>query len=204
MDHSELLVLRALDLKGRAGGEVLASATGLSEDQATSIATELVSSGEAREIRDKFMLMPSGRERLDALLGQERAEVDAKATQSVYEEFTAVNRDFKQLASDWQMRGGEPNDHSDSAYDQTVMDRLPDIHRRVGPVVERATSIAPRLQPYGARLQGALEMVQAGDSTWLLGPLIDSYHTVWFELHEELIGLAGFSREAEAAGGRAE
>jgi hypothetical protein len=38
----------------------------------------------------------------------------------------------------------------------------------------------------------------------LLKPLIDSYHTVWFELHEELISLAGLSREAEAASGRAQ
>jgi VIT1/CCC1 family predicted Fe2+/Mn2+ transporter len=45
---------------------------------------------------------------------------------------------------------------------------------------------------------------EAGDSAWLLKPLIDSYHTVWFELHEDLIGLAGHTREAEAASGRAE
>ncbi len=204
MDQSELLVLRALRLKGRADGKALASATGLSEDEATSIATDLVSGGEARAMRDNFMLLPSGRERLDALLEQERAGVDSKAMRSVYEEFTAVNGDFKQLASDWQMRGGEPNDHNDSEYDRTVVARLPDIHQRVGPVVEQATSIAPRLEPYRARLQSALEKVEGGDSRWLLKPLIDSYHTVWFELHEELIGLAGLSRDAEAAGGRAE
>jgi pyruvate,orthophosphate dikinase len=33
--------------------------------------------------------------------------------------------------------------------------------------------------------------------------MIDSYHTVWFELHEDLIGLAGLSRADEAAAGRA-
>ena len=130
--------------------------------------------------------------------------MDAEAMKSVYEEFTAVNGDFKQLASDWQMRGEEPNDHGDPAYDQTVMDRLPDIHRRVSPVLEPRGAIAPRLAPYRRRLQGALEKVQEGDTTWLLKPLIDSYHTVWFELHEELIGLAGLTREAEAASGRAQ
>ena len=99
---------------------------------------------------------------------------------------------------------GEPNDHSDVAYDQEVLDRLPGIHERVSPVVARAAELAPRLAPYGSRLQDALDRVRAGDHTWLLRPLIDSYHTVWFELHEELISLAGLSREAEAASGRAE
>jgi pyruvate,orthophosphate dikinase len=33
--------------------------------------------------------------------------------------------------------------------------------------------------------------------------LLDSYHTVWFELHEDLIRLAGRTREAEATAGRA-
>ncbi len=204
MDNSELLVLRALRLKGRANGETLASATGLSVDQATSIAAALVSGGEAREMRENIMLTASGRERLDALLEQERAEVDTEAMANLYEEFTAVNADFKQLAADWQMRDGAPNDHSDSGYDQTVLDRLPDIHQRVSPVLEQAVSFAPRLEPYQARLQTALEKVQGGEGAWLLKPLIDSYHTVWFELHEELIGLAGRSREAEAASGRAE
>ncbi len=34
--------------------------------------------------------------------------------------------------------------------------------------------------------------------------MIDSYHTVWFELHEELIALSGLTREDEAAAGRAD
>ena len=34
-------------------------------------------------------------------------------------------------------------------------------------------------------------------------PLRDSYHTVWFELHEELIRLSGRNRASEAAAGRA-
>src|SRR6202023_3117942 len=98
--------------------------------------------------------------------------VDTDAIAAVYEEFTAVNGDFKQLASDWQLRDGEPNDHADATYDQGVLDRLPSIHSRVSPVVERAAAEAPRLSPYGARLTSAFERVQAGDHAWLLKPLI--------------------------------
>jgi hypothetical protein len=201
-DH--LAVLRALRLKGRAGVEDLAAATGLDPSVAGEVAALLVDSGEAREVGGAYMLLPPGRERLNELLEDERAGVDTDAIAALYEEFTDVNGDFKQLASDWQLRDGEPNDHTDVDYDREVLARLPAIHARVSPVVERAAAAAPRLHPYGRRLQYALQRVQAGDHTWLLKPLIDSYHTVWFELHEELIGLAGLSREAEAASGRAE
>jgi hypothetical protein len=39
---------------------------------------------------------------------------------------------------------------------------------------------------------------------WVSCPLVDSYHTVWFELHEELILAAGLTREAEAKAGDAQ
>jgi pyruvate,orthophosphate dikinase len=84
-----------------------------------------------------------------------------------------------------------------------VLDRLPDIHARVTPVVDRLGDLVPRLAPYSTRLAAASARVQAGDSDWLLKPLIDSYHTVWFELHEELISVCGLTRLDEAAAGRA-
>jgi pyruvate,orthophosphate dikinase len=35
-------------------------------------------------------------------------------------------------------------------------------------------------------------------------PIIDSYHTVWFELHEDLMAINGLTRAAEARAGRAQ
>jgi hypothetical protein len=204
MSNSELAVLRGLRLKGRAGVEDIAAATGLDSGQITPVISRLVDEGEAREVAGNYMLLGPGRERLTGLLDDERAGVDVDAARRLYDGFTTVNGDFKQLASDWQIRDGEPNDHADAAYDRQVLDRLPSIHERVRPVVDGAAQLVPRLAPYRTRLQAALDRVGAGDHAWLLKPLIDSYHTVWFEFHEELINLAGLSREAEAASGRAE
>jgi hypothetical protein len=200
----ELAVLRALRLKGRAGVDGLAAATGLGEAEVRAIVEPLVADGAAREVNGFYMLLPPGRERQAELLDAERAGVDGTAMSEVYEHFTAVNGDFKQLANDWQLRGDQPNDHSDPSYDGEVLSRLPGIHQRVSPVVAAAAGLAPRLAVYGTRLAAALHRVDAGEREWLLKPLIDSYHTVWFELHEELISLAGLSREAEALSGRAE
>lgn len=42
------------------------------------------------------------------------------------------------------------------------------------------------------------------DDAVLTRPIMDSYHTVWFELHEELIGASGLTRDEEAAAGHAD
>ncbi len=69
----------------------------------------------------------------------------------------------------------------------------------VSPLVNAAAAELPRLGRYAAKLQTALDRVRAGETMWLSRPLIDSYHTVWFELHEELILAAGLTRDAEDA-----
>jgi hypothetical protein len=201
---SELAVLRTLRLKGRADAAGVAAATKLDVADVQPALDGLVASEQAREVNGNYMLLGPGRERLGELLDAERAGIDHGAVADAYERFTAVNGDFKQLANDWQMRDGEPNDHTDPSYDGAVLGRLPSIHDRVTPVVGEVSGLVPRLAPYGERLGAALARVNAGEHEWLLRPLIDSYHTVWFELHEELIGLAGLSREAEALSGRAE
>jgi pyruvate,water dikinase len=204
MANDELSVLRALRLKGRASTEQLTEATGLPAETVTATIAALVQAEAVKDIRGSWAMVPAARERLDQLLAAERAGVDHAVMAACYERFTEVNDDFKALANDWQTRGEEPNDHTDAAYDQGVLDRLPSIHERVVPIVEEVAGQAPRLAVYRDRLAAALQRVQSGDHAWLLKPLIDSYHTVWFELHEELISLAGLTRLEEAAAGRAQ
>jgi hypothetical protein len=199
----QLAVLRALRLKGRATTEDLTVATGLDTGPVQATVQALLVAEHAREMRGAYLLTPAGRADLEELLTQERGTVDTAAIAALYEQFTAVNHDFKVLATDWQLRGSEPNDHGDAPYDQSVLDRLPGIDERVQPIARALGEQAPRLKPYATRLSNALQHVKSGRHEWLLKPLIDSYHTVWFELHEELISLAGLTRLGEAAAGRA-
>ena len=52
-------------------------------------------------------------------------------------------------------------------------------------------------------LGGALGKIRAGDLRYVAAPDLESYHSVWFELHQDLIGLLGTTRAREAAAGRA-
>jgi len=150
----------------------------------------------------------SGRARLDALLAEERNGIDSAVMAAAYADFRAVNSDFKALVTDWQLKGGPdggtPNTHDDAEYDAAVLARLDGVHERIVPVIEAATTQLPRLTVYLTKLRAALHKVQAGETTWLTRPLIDSYHTVWFELHEELILAVGLTREEAARSGDAQ
>ena len=55
---------------------------------------------------------------------------------------------------------------------------------------------------YGSRLSSALAKVQGGDGDWFTKPTIDSYHTVWFELHENLLATLGIERGREGSSAR--
>jgi hypothetical protein len=191
----DLVVLQGVRLKGRVSRADLVATLG--EDPGE-LVDDLTRTGLLLD-GPTLRLTPEGRERLDELLTAEREHLDEAAISAVYRDFRAVNAEFKALVTDWQLRDGQPNTHDDSDYDAAVLARLDDVHQRITPIVAAAATQLPRLTRYSTKLQTALDNVHAGDTIWLSRPLIDSYHTVWFELHEELILAAGLTREIEDA-----
>jgi len=200
---SELAVLQAVRLKGRVSLADLAATLGEDADDLAGTVERLTESGllvDGKPLR----VSPDGRVRLGELLATERAHIDTAALADAYAEFRSVNAEFKALVTDWQLKDGQPNNHEDPDYDAAVLARLEDVHHRITPIVDAAAAQLPRLSRYSAKLQSALDNVHAGDTAWLSRPLIDSYHTVWFELHEELIVAAGLTRDSEAKSGDAQ
>ncbi|OBB94353.1 hypothetical protein [Mycobacterium sp. 852002-30065_SCH5024008] len=203
---TELAVLQAVRLKGRLRPAELAGT--LNEDIAdvTTIVGRLTAAGllvDGATVR----ITPAGRERLAALLDEERSGADRAALAAAYDDFRPVNTEFKSLVTDWQLKGGPggtPNAHDDAEYDAAVLARLANVHARVLPIIESVAAQLPRLNAYPAKLVAALGKVRAGETAWLTRPLIDSYHTVWFELHEELILAVGLTREEAARSGDAQ
>jgi pyruvate,orthophosphate dikinase len=205
MDTDRIRALQALRLKGRIPAEDLPAAAGLDGERVTAIVGDLISGGQAEEIRGRLKLSASGRRELDELLTGERQTIDRERIRALYDEFEAPNGALKALMTRWQLKSDDvPNDHSDAEYDGAVIDDLVRLDMEFEPLLSRLVAAVARLGHYPDRFDTALTRVRAGDHSWFARPLADSYHTVWFELHEELIGLAGLSRAAEAAAGRAE
>jgi hypothetical protein len=199
---SELTVLQAVRLKGRISEADLVAT--LDEDSADVAATVAQLAAVGLLVTGKALrISPEGRARLNALLAEERSGVDPNVLATSYGDFRAINNEFKALISDWQIKDGQPNSHDDAEYDAAILNRLDNVHQQVLPVIATVTTQLARLGAYAAKLDSALGKVKAGDTTWLARPIIDSYHTVWFELHEELIAASGLTREEEARAGHA-
>lgn len=198
----EFAILQATRLKGRLSPQLAADSCGIDAETAEA---ELAALREVGYLKGEpnVRLTPEGRERLAVLVRAEHAGIDRQALTALYEEFDRHNTALKQIVSDWQIKSGAPNDHTDEAYDRAVIDRLSGLDVEFRPLVARIAQVAPRLTIYQRRFGNAVEQIRAGDTSYFARPITDSYHTVWFEFHEELIGLLGRTREEEAAAGRA-
>ncbi|ABK65060.1 winged helix-turn-helix domain-containing protein [Mycobacterium avium] len=199
----ELTVLQAVRLKGRVSQADLAATLGQDPAAVAETVDQLVESG-LLVAGKTLKISAEGRTRLTELLAEERDGIDTTAIAADYEKFRAVNAEFKALVSDWQLKDGQPNTHDDSGYDAAVLARLDAVHETVVPILDSVSAQLPRLRAYADRLEKALARVRDGDVAWLTRPIIDSYHTVWFELHEELILATGLTRDAEAQAGHAQ
>ena len=166
-------------------------------DEATA---QLVQQGLAMSKGPITMPTPEGTAAAAGLLrlrpgSQEETELD-----KLFDGFLPVNRRLRDVCSAWQTRpDGTPNDHSDGGYDDATRDRLDEVHSAIGPVLRRMAGVQPRLAGYRPRLQDALDKFDEGESNWLASPLMDSYHTVWMQLHQELILMLGLTRADDEA-----
>jgi hypothetical protein len=146
------------------------------------------------------MPTPDGTAAAAVLLRLPPGDPQERDLDKLFDGFLPINRRLRDVCSAWQTRpDGMPNDHSDGAYDDTVRDRLDEVHSAIGSVLRRMAAVEPRLAGYRPRLQDALDKFDDGESAWLASPLMDSYHTVWMQLHQELILMLGLTRAADEA-----
>ncbi|PZN93316.1 MAG: hypothetical protein DCF31_13055 [Alphaproteobacteria bacterium] len=148
---------------------------------------------------DRLMLAPLARLALAADYSRTCAALRADpAFNDAAARFEVVNLDLKALMTDWQTRvvGGLtlPNDHSDQAHDERLIDRVGRFHDRVTPLLDALVGLVPRLAVYRDGLLAALERAEDGDIAWVSDVACESYHTLWFDLHEELLRLSGTER----------
>ncbi|HEY2717318.1 MAG TPA: hypothetical protein VGI73_13950 [Solirubrobacterales bacterium] len=198
---TELLALHGLAVKKAGSPAAVAAVIGAEEAEVEASLEAAVAAGRAAGAKGTFMVAPAGREWLDAQYPEAYAEfrADPAATEA-YERFERINRELLALFTDWQMiptAGGErvPNDHADAEYDAQIIDRLGAQHERAERVLDSFAALEPRLGLYKERLDSAYDKALAGEHEWVSGARIDSYHTVWFELHEDLLRMLGRERE---------
>jgi hypothetical protein len=193
------LVLHGLAIKKHADVAAVAKLMGMPVERATAALADAVKRGRANEAQGRFILAPMARMALDGEYSKYYSDLRANADfVAAYEGFERINVELKQLITDWQTMdvAGKrvQNDHSNAAHDEKVISRIGDMHERADKLFARLAAGLPRLQIYRDHLLQALEKAEDGAIEWVSDARIDSYHTVWFELHEELLRLMGKTR----------
>ncbi len=206
-EHSPDDVLRVLAVKGYATPEGVATALLAAPDDMSALLDRLVADGLAEVAAGSFRLTADGK-----AVGRERIAADGEAwgqenALAALDAFLALDLRMKETVTAWQMRqvdGAQTfNDHSDAAYDAGVLAELARVHADAAAWLRPQVPGLPRLAAYLERLERANVAAQGGDQRYVASPRVDSYHGAWFELHEDLIQLAGRTRADEVAAGRA-
>jgi pyruvate, orthophosphate dikinase len=197
-------VLRVIAIKGFALPDSVADAVLSSTDAVAPIIDGLIADGLVESTAGAYRLTDAGRARSDELLAAERSIWTVDAATAALDAFLDIDHRVKETVTAWQLRDGQtPNDHTDADYDASVLERLAAIHDDASDWLATLTAGCPRLADYGVRLTRAIDAARSGDGRFVASPRVDSYHGAWFELHEDLIQLAGRTREDETAAGRA-
>ena len=190
-------------LKGRATAQGVSEAVGY---DASAVLDELATEGVVEPVKAFFKITPLGVDTVLASLAAVRGEIGDAELTSAYEAFCAINDRFKATVTDWQLRPVDGtqaiNDHSDAVYDAGVLDRLGDVHTDIVGLLGRLPDSSPRYSRYRDRLDTSLQRLRGGELQFMASPAVDSYHSIWLELHEELILLCGLTRAGEAEAGR--
>ncbi|HEY8339987.1 MAG TPA: hypothetical protein VIK95_08975 [Egibacteraceae bacterium] len=200
----DLLVLHALRCTGVTTAERLAGIVGDLgsvdvEGELLTLAAQGLVAHHRGELGGAWGLTEAGKAADAERIAAELLDADARDdVDAAYEGFLRLNRPLLDACSAWQLRrtgtAVELNDHADPVYDDTVLERLGRLDAQVQPVCARLSARLQRFSHYGPRLATALERARSGERDQVTDSL-DSYHAVWFQLHEDLLVTLGLSRE---------
>jgi hypothetical protein len=197
-DHH--LILHGLAIKKYAGVDDIAGIVGVDPEDVATFLKEQVARGRIVESNDKYSLKPTTRVALAGDYSKHYCDIrkDANCVRA-YEDFERINISLKRLITNWQvieLHGSVvANDHTDDAYDSRVIDRLGDLHERADRILAVLSNQLPRMQIYRDKLASALERAEDGAIEWVSDAKKESYHTLWFELHEDLLCMMGRTRD---------
>lgn len=194
------LALHGLAIKKHGDAAGVAEIMGADEAEIRAALEKGAELGRLSKAGGKYMLTPAAQMAMKMEYPLVYAEQrESVAMNDAYEAFEKINAELKQLVTEWQTMeiGGDkvPNDHSNKDYDDKIIDRLGALHERFEPVLRRLSAELPRLDVYKGLLLNALEKAEDGEIEWVSDAKIASYHTVWFEMHEDLLRVLGRERD---------
>jgi hypothetical protein len=200
----ELLALHAVRLLGMADEGEVAARFALDPTIAADLLLDFQAVGWVTRVgfaeTTGWTLTGAGQQENQRRLADELSATGSRpAVEAAYQEFLPQNGRLLRAATDWQLRPSptDPlaaNDHADPAWDQRVLAELSGLNEDLRGIVRPLGDQLTRFAGYDVRFAAALERVRRGDLTWVNRPEVDSCHTVWMQLHEDLLATLGLER----------
>ena len=199
---ADLVVLHTLRCRGALSTEGVAAAVSRSgaiavEDVLLDLATRGLVTHDGG-VFGGWRLTGAGRDADAEWIALELERADARPdVQAAYDDFVDLNQRTLDICSAWQVRSFAPmvlNDHTDRTYDAGVLRRLATVDADAQAVCARLAARLHRFSHYGPRLASALDRARKGELDQVTDSL-DSYHSVWFQLHEDLLATLGIDRD---------
>jgi hypothetical protein len=200
----ELLVLHAVRILGMADENEIAARFHLDPAVANELLLDFQAVGWVSRVEfagtGGWTLTTAGLMENQRRLADELATTDSRSiVEAGYRAFLPHNDRLLRAATDWQLRPSRSdplaaNDHSDPAWDQRVLDALAVLSEDLRGICSTLSSRLARFRGYDERFAAALNRVRQGDRGWVNRPKVDSCHTVWMQLHEDLLATLGRER----------
>lgn len=204
---ADLLVLHAVRVMGMADPASVARRTGLSGEVVLEQLLDDQARGWVQHVAFAdlagWALTDSGRVEGERRLAAELDRTGAReAVDVAHRTFLRQNERFLATVTRWQLRPmpGDPlaaNTHDDPEWDGRVLDELAAHGRRLQAVCATLSAALDRFAGYDTRYAAALERADAGHLASVDAPGIESCHTVWIQLHEDLIATLGAERGSQ-------
>ena len=200
----DLLTLHAVRVAGMADVALVARRTGLERAVVEDQLLDDEARGWVRRVAFAdlagWSLTDTGRVEGERRLADElRRTGTREAVEEARDAFERLNERFLATVTRWQIRprswdGLAANDHDDVRWDERVLDDLASCGRRLVPLCAGLTAALDRFAGYDVRYAAAHDRAEAGQRSWVDGTGLDSCHTVWIQLHEDLLATLGLER----------
>jgi phosphohistidine swiveling domain-containing protein len=124
---------------------------------------------------------------------KDRKGLSDKDHVGLHTDFRPLDRELKRIAREWQ-DAERRNDWDDRLK---TIEALTGLHARTKAFFDKYHRSVPRLDEYLQRLTRAHNLVVDGSTEYVVSVRVDSYHTIWFQLHEDLLRILQRERDPE-------
>lgn len=186
LDAETFAVLNAIHLKRMASSAQLASLLDRQESIIDACCARAAQAAYVMTTSAGHLLLPDGTEAVQAHYREHYAQVRRDARMAPwYARFETLNTRFIAQLSAWQ------RDNSD----ENALYKALETVEQLNTALSALCPLVPRYADYQRRFSAAIDAIESGDTDLLCNPRRDSAHNIWFEFHEDILGVLARPRD---------